>query len=197
MILKGKKVTLRAVEESDMELLWFMINDPEIEKMTVGRNYPVSKYEQRKWFETHGKSTNDLIRLMIETEKDGTVGMISLGDFDWINRVAHDLGIKVMSSKITESGITLDAANTLLKYAFDELNLNRIEAYTLDYNKQALALQKLHGYKFEGVLRQAVYKGGEYHDLIVSSILRDEFRMGARKIRKAEELEMKQENKNQ
>ena len=31
MIIKGKKVTLRAVEESDMELLRVLINEPEID----------------------------------------------------------------------------------------------------------------------------------------------------------------------
>ena len=45
MILKGKKVTLRAVEESDIEMLRELINDPEIEKMTVGKSFPVSSYE--------------------------------------------------------------------------------------------------------------------------------------------------------
>lgn len=194
MVLKGKKVTLRAIEESDLELLREMINDPEIGKMTVGSSLPVSKYEQQKWFETHGKSTNEMIRLIIETEKDGAVGMITLGGFDWVNRVAHTSGIKIMASKVTESGVAVDAVNTLLKYAFDELNLNRVESRILDYNKQSQALIEMLGYKHEGVLRQAVYKGGEYHDLIISSMLREEYKIGARKIR-MQELKAKEKEK--
>lgn len=189
MILKGKKVTLRAVEESDLELLQFMINDPEIERMTVKGNFPVSKYEQRKWFEAYGKSTSDLLRLIIETEKDGAVGMVTLGDFDWVNRVAHRSDIKMKTSIVTESGVALDALNTLLRYAFDELNLNRVEGRVIDYNEESIALQKLVGFEFEGVQRQAVYKNGSYHDVFLLSMLREDFREGARKVRLREQKE--------
>ena len=187
MIIKGKKVTLRAVEESDMELLRVLINEPEIERMVVGRSFPVSSYQQKKWFEEKGHSTDDLLRLIIETEKDGAVGMICLGEFDWINRVAHRSDIKILPSKETENSISIDAMNALFKYAFDELNLNRIEGSVLDYNEQAIAMNKLLGFEFEGTQRQAVYKNGEYHDLILLSMLRDDFKEGARKVRKREQ----------
>ena len=187
MIIKGKKVVLRAVEESDMDLLRTLINDPEIEKTVVGRSFPVSSYQQRKWFEEHGHSTEKLLRLIIETEKDGAIGTVSLGEFDWINRVAHRSDIKILSSKVTENGVAVDAMNTLFKYAFDELNLNRIEGSVLDYNEQAIAMNKLLGYEFEGRQRQAVYKDGEYHDLILLSMLKEDFKEGARKVRKREQ----------
>lgn len=187
MILKGKKVTLRAIEESDLEILRELMNDPDVEKMTAGRNFPVSSFEQRKWFEINGKSTDKLLRLVIETEKDGAVGTVCIGDFDWINRVAHRTDIKIMESRVTESGIAVDAMNTLFKYAFDVLNLNRVEGSVLDYNKPAIAMAKMIGYEFEGTQRQAVYKNGEYHDLILLSMLRDDYREGVRKVRKREQ----------
>ena len=48
MNIKGKIVTLRAVELEDMELLRGMLNDPEMEKAVVGWSFPVSKYSQQK-----------------------------------------------------------------------------------------------------------------------------------------------------
>ncbi len=189
MILKGNKVTLRAVEEEDQELLRTLINDPKIERTVVGKSFPVSSYQQRKWFEAHGGSNNDLLRLVIETEKDGAVGMVCMGEFDWINRVAHRTDIKILPSKVTDSGVAIDAMTTLFRYAFDELNLNRIEGGVLDYNEQAIAMNKLLGYEFEGVQRQAVYKNGKYHDLILLSMLKEDFREGARKVRRREQKE--------
>ena len=50
MNIKGKIVTLRAVELEDMELLRGMLNDPEMEKAVVGWSFPVSKYSQQKWY---------------------------------------------------------------------------------------------------------------------------------------------------
>lgn len=53
MNIKGKKVTLRAMEKQDCEMVREMFNDPEIENLVVGWAFPVSSYAQEKWFETH------------------------------------------------------------------------------------------------------------------------------------------------
>ncbi len=175
MVLRGRKVTLRAIEESDLELLKELLNDPEIESTVVGRSFPVSSYQQKKWFEKNGGSTDELLRLIIETEKDGAVGMVCLGEFDWINRVAHRSDIKILSSKVTDSGIAIDAMITLLGYGFVELNLNRIEGSAFTYNKRADALNKYLGFEVEGIKRQAVYKNGKYRDLYMLAILKEDF----------------------
>lgn len=180
MILKGRKVVLRAVEEKDLELLRELTNDPEIENMVVGYAYPVSEKQQEIWYEKHLK-TDDPLRWMIDTEKDGTVGTVTLGGFDWKNRAAHLTGIKLKTELITDSGIAVDALYTVVKYGFDELNLNRIEGSYLDYNKQSMAMNRMVGFKDEGCFRQAVYKNGEYHDLIPTAILKEDYLKRRRK----------------
>ena len=50
MNIKGKKVFLRALEIEDMEFLRAMINDGEMEHNVIGWSFPVSKYEQQKWY---------------------------------------------------------------------------------------------------------------------------------------------------
>ena len=52
MNLKGEKVFLRAIEKEDMEFLREMINNPELERNVVGWSFPISKYEQERWFES-------------------------------------------------------------------------------------------------------------------------------------------------
>ena len=51
MNIHGEKVILRAMEPEDMDLLLKGINDPEVERLTVGWSYPVSKAQQSKWYE--------------------------------------------------------------------------------------------------------------------------------------------------
>ena len=53
MNIKGKLVTLRAIEMSDEKLLRDMLNDPYIEKMVVGWAYPVSKLQQENYISEH------------------------------------------------------------------------------------------------------------------------------------------------
>lgn len=48
MNIKGKKVTLRAMEKQDCEMIREMFNDPEIENLVVGWAFPVSSYAQEK-----------------------------------------------------------------------------------------------------------------------------------------------------
>lgn len=174
MILRGRKVILRAIERKDLELLVDLFNDPAIEYMVVGYAPPVSYEQEERWFENNMNST-DPMRWIIETQKDGAVGMVTMGDFDWKNRVAHTTGIKLKGEKVTESGIAVDALMTMFGYGFDELNLNRIEGNYLDYNKAAAALNKVVGLVIEGVQKEAVYKQGEYHDLVLTAILKSDY----------------------
>ena len=174
MNLIGRKVTLRAIEERDLDFLQNLMNNPETGSSVVGESFPVSAVHQSHWYQKI-VDDDETLRLIIETKKDGVVGTIIMGDFDWVSRVSHTTGIKLDVSKITESGIALDATITLLKYAFYELNLNRIEGSVMSDNVQAMALNKLVGYSVEGTKRQAVYRGGQYHDVLILGMLKVDF----------------------
>ena len=174
MNLKGKIVTLRGIEEEDLEMLREIINDPDIENLVVGWSLPVSKLQQKKWYEGAMCNQNNL-RLIIETKEDGPVGLVILVNIDWKNRVGT-YGIKIGNKKFRAKGIGTDATMTLNRYAFDELQLNRIEGDFMDSNEvsKKLYFEKL-GWKEEGVKRKAVYKNGQYHDLVFGSILREDY----------------------
>ncbi|MFC5542457.1 GNAT family N-acetyltransferase [Ureibacillus suwonensis] len=174
MNIKGKIVTLRAMEEEDQELLREMINDPEIEKMVGGYSFPVSKIQQRKWFESNINSQNNL-RLIIETEEDGAIGFANIVNIDWKNRSAFH-GIKIARKQFRSKGIGTDTVMAVMKYAFEELQLNRLDGTIIDYNEASKALYlKKCGWKIEGVRRKAVFKQNAYHDELIVGILREEY----------------------
>lgn len=174
MILKGKKVILRAVEEEDIEMLRELTNSPDFEKMIVGWSFPVSKSEQLKWFEN---CKNDLSRLRytIVTEEDGPVGMIGLRDIDWKNGSASGLGMRIAKKEIRTRGLATDAWMTLMRYAFNELRMNRINGSALAYNKASLRVCEKVGFKIEGVARQAAFKDGKYVDIIKMGCLKSDY----------------------
>ena len=174
MNLKGRKVTLRAIEPSDLEFLRSMMNDKDISETVIGLSFPVSSTMQQRWYQSSLEDQNNY-KFIIETEKDGVVGLVSMGNINWIDRVVHSTGIKVDSKRITESGIALDAMTTMFKFIFYQLNLNRIEGTVLVENIKANALNKLLGYTIEGTLRQAVYRDGKYYDVYFLSMLKEDF----------------------
>lgn len=173
MELKGRKVVLRALEEEDLEMLRVLTNSEDYEKMIVGWSFPISKKDQREWYESCHNGL-DRLRYIIETE-EGAVGMIGLRDIDWKNGSAHGLGMRIAKKEIRTRGLATDAWMTLLKYSFDELRLNRIYGSALEYNKASQRVCEKVGFVQEGIIRQAVYKNGKFHNLIIYGILREDY----------------------
>lgn len=173
MNIKGKKVTLRAIEKEDLELMREMLNDPEMENLVVGWAFPVSKYQQERWYENNiNNSTN--LRFIVETENDGAVGLATLTDIDWKNRKAHH-GMKLASKKSRAKGIGTDTVMAIMKYAFEELQLNRLDGSWFEENIPSKTMYMKCGWKEEGKLRNYIYKKGKYRDLIVTGILKEEY----------------------
>ena len=169
MNIKGNIVTLRAIEEDDLELLKEMVNDPEIEKMVGGYSFPTSKTQQKLWFDSLSIDLHNL-RLIIEIEEIGSIGLANVVNIDWKNRSAFH-GIKIASNNNRSKGIGTDAVMAIMKYVFEELQLNRLESSIIEYNE---ASKKLYcdkcGWKIEGIKRKSVFKGNKYNDELVISI---------------------------
>ena len=175
MNIKGKFVTLRAIEMSDEKLLREMFNDPYIEKMVVGWAYPVSKVQQDSYMNKHFiAGEGGVLRLIIEDIDNKAVGTIILSEIDKKNGTAS-IGIKILGDENRSKGTGTDSIMALLRYCFDELRLNRICTTFLDYNKPSQATFKKCGFQIEGCMRQHIYKNGSYHDMLFAGILRNEY----------------------
>lgn len=166
-------VTLRAIEDRDLPFCYDMINDPQIEISTIGKNYPISSQQQRNWF-LNGNDANT-VRLLIEVENKGLVGMVMISDISWINRTA-ELGIKFCSGVSRAREDTENTALAVLGYVFNEMNLHCVYANVLEDNMFSRKLLLSHGFAEEGTLRARVYKRGAYHNIIVYSLLQDDYK---------------------
>ncbi len=173
MNIYGKKVVLRAIEVEDCELIRGMFNDPEIEDLVVGWAFPLSAYSQRKWFEKHYGDED--FRFVIETEEDGAVGIATLTDIDWKNRSAYH-GIKLANKERRTKGIGTDAVMAMMRYAFDELGLHRLEGSWFANNIPSVRLYKKCGWVEEGVQRSKIYKKGQWRDLTIVAVLENDYR---------------------
>lgn len=173
MIIKGNKVRLRAMELSDSDLVRNMFNDPELENLVVGWAFPISDFSQKKWLENNYKDTNNF-RFIIESDEDGVIGVATLTNIDWKNRSATH-GIKLAKVGKRSKGLGTDSNMAILKYAFDELGLNRLDASWLTENVISRQMFMKCGWVEEGIKRNCIYKAGKFHDLIVGGILADEY----------------------
>jgi RimJ/RimL family protein N-acetyltransferase len=64
----------------------------------------------------------------------------------------------------------------MLRFYFDELGYQRCETGINAFNEPSLALHEKLGFTVEGVRRRAFYTQGRHHDVVMVSILDNEYR---------------------
>jgi len=73
-------------------------------------------------------------------------------------------------------GLGTEAVRILIEFAFGELNVNKIKLQVFSFNKRAIRSYEKNGFKIEGVLREEVYRNGQYYDEIVMGLLASEWK---------------------
>jgi len=68
------------------------------------------------------------------------------------------------------------ATRLILDYGFYQLNLHRIWSGALAFNERSIQLHKVVGFQEEGRQREAVFRNGEFHDIVMFGLLRDEWK---------------------
>jgi len=111
---------------------------------------------------------------------DGTlVGMVSLVDLDFRNRRAELGRVLIGVAERRGKGLGGEMVELAIEYAFDHLNLHKVVCEVLATNPRAADLYRRLGFVDEGVLRQHVYKGGDYRDVQLLALFRANFRRSA------------------
>jgi len=158
MILNKDKLTIRSVPIAD--------NGMEFKNLEYG--------DLQNLTETHlyDKSMPVELRFTIQYEQD-IVGEISLKSLRWYNRKA-EISI-YLENRVRGKGLAKNALSMLMNYAFNTMNLHRIEAEVVDYNPAGKNEFENLGFKQEGVLREAKYFDGKYHDIYSYGLLKSEW----------------------
>ena len=171
------KVYLRAFEPDDYKRINAWRKDEEFYRLVGSPKRFVSSERDRKWVEEKISSGENEIYLAIclhETHE--LIGYLSLSAIDYRNSRADWSGIVIGEQAYRGHGYASQAIYLMLEYAFDELDLERVSGMWLDDHKISTFVGQMLGFRQEGVLRSYVYKGGRRHDMIIMSMLKEDFR---------------------
>lgn len=171
---EGGRIFLRPLEVSDLDLLQGWVNDPEIHQF-LGRNLPVNKVREREWLENQGKSESDVVVGIALKEDSRLIGSCGLHRIALPNRSA-ELGILIGDAASQSRGYGSEAMRLLCGFGFDSLGLHRIELRVYAYNPRAIRCYGKCGFRVDGILREGRFWAGEWHDILVMSLLEHEWR---------------------
>jgi len=180
IFLKGKKVILRPLnKETDLEnaVRWF--NDPEVVVFIAKMHLPVTVQEEAEWLDNL-KNRKDDVLLAIETIDGVHMGSVGLHKINWVDRTA-EAGMAIGKKSYWGRGYGTDAAMLVFSYAFNDLNLRKLNIRTFSFNERALGQLMKCGCKKEGVQKQQVFKNGKYRDIILFSLFKKDWQMAWKK----------------
>ena len=171
VFLRSDDIELRTIEEEDIEWMRENINDPDIRRYTTMR-YPINYEQEKEWFEKRVSGEGGPVHLLI-TEDGDRKGVISLMK---INKEGGNAEIGLwISSEEQGKGYGTRASKVMIEYGFRELRLHRVYARVYEHNTSSKKIWKKLGFKEEGVLREGDFIDGEYEDIFMYGLLRDEW----------------------
>jgi diamine N-acetyltransferase len=192
----GERIRFRAIEREDLPTFVKWMNDSEVQH-GIGIYLPYAMADEEEWFEGMHKRSIDEHNLAIEVNLPGEradlpgeragetpteggqeswkmIGSCSFFNLDQRNR-SSEFGIMIGEKSYWNQGYGTEAVRLLCQHGFHTLNLNRIYLRVLENNPRAIRAYEKAGFTHEGRQRQAEFRDGKYIDMLVMSMLREEF----------------------
>lgn len=167
-------IYLRALESEDYKTTVKWRNDKEIWEMVGGPKYFVSSEYEKNWIIKAINNTREVRLGICLIDNNQLIGLASLIETDWINRSGR-VSTMIGDKDYWRAGYATDAMNLLLDFCFNERGMERVWTVILESNIPSQKVAVKCGASVEGVLRNAVFKNGKYHNQVIMSILREEY----------------------
>lgn len=159
LTLQGDLVNLRALEPTDLDVLYELENDEDIWEIS-NTTEPFSKYVLKQYLDNSHRDIYEVkqLRLVIcSAEANKTIGFIDLFDFEPKHQRVG-VGILIFDAVDRGKGYAAEALKMLENYVSRHLKVHQMYANISADNSRSISLFEKAGYK----------KSGEKKDWIVS-----------------------------
>jgi len=171
--LRGDKARLVPVDKRvHMENALRWMNDPEVTQyllLVMG----VTPGMEEQWMDRVQKRDVEYVWAIMD-DQNRHIGFTGLHGIDWRLRLATT-GTVIGEKSAWGQGYGTDVMRIRTKFAFEILNLHRLQSEArIDNIASQRALEKV-GYKREGTARKKLYYGGRWYDTILYAILDEDY----------------------
>jgi len=159
MLLQNEHCSIRSIGDAENRIAFSELPYGELQNLT----------------ETHLYEERMVSELIFSVEFEGKrAGEVSLKSVRWFNRKA-EIAVFILK-EFRGKRMAEQALRLLINHAFNTMNFYRLEAEVVAYNPIAKALFEKLGFVQEGILREAKFFNGSYHDIYVFGLLATEWK---------------------
>ena len=170
---EGERIYFRPIEVEDAPALQRWENDPRIWSSTSLRP-PQSVHHERQWVEGRKPAADEYVFGLVVKQGDRLIGLCDLRHISPVDRRAT-FGIMIGEVDQQDQGYGGEAVRLILRFAFEELNLNRVQLSVSASNPRAIHVYESAGFELEARFREAEFRQGRYDDELWYAALRSKW----------------------
>nr|WP_110930357.1 GNAT family protein [Paenibacillus bouchesdurhonensis] len=180
-IIESERLLLRKMERSDAERMFQYWSDPEVVKyMNIPPFASVEDTLEMIQLLNELSESEDTLRWGIELKEEGQlIGSCGFNVWElsgaYRGEIGYDLGKEYWGC-----GYMSEALRMVLSYGYQTIGLNRIEALVHPNNAASQRLLQAFDFTKEGLLRQYQKTEDGFIDLLMFSLLRQEYYSGGK-----------------
>ena len=170
--LQTPRLTLRALTEADLAEVFAVFSDPVVVRYWDGPLMATHR-DAMQYIDQihHGFRRRDFFQWGIADSSTGTVvGTCTLTQLSPVHQRC-EIGFALRQTHWGK-GLGSEAIAAIIEFAFETMNLHRIEADVDPRNDRSLRLLERFGFQREGFLRERYFLNGERQDAVMMGLLR-------------------------
>jgi len=172
--LHSDRLDFIEIKEKHLDDLFRLFGDPEVVRFynLLPFENPSEGMEFINWYKSrynNGLAIRWGIALKGEQNIIGTIGFNNYSPNHRAN-IGYDL-----QKNYWNRGYITESLKTIIKFGFEQLNVNRIEAEIMQGNYASEKVLEKLGFTKEGILRQWMFWNNKHFDMTMYSLLKDDF----------------------
>lgn len=173
--LETSRLVLRRLVMSDMQDLFEVASHPEVTRYITWETHRTLEDARRFIQVVHDWYDRQEVLYWGVLRKSDLKLIGTCGIFEWVTRDARAELSYTLGRPYWGQGFASEIVNSLVRFGFETLQLNRLEGRCLVENVASAHVMEKAQLSLDGILRQQLYLKGAYRDLKIYSLLRQDW----------------------
>lgn len=172
--LTGQAITLQQMTSSDLEA--FVKIESELKTLLLANDdipFPNTFEDHSSFFQSISGKKEEFFFGIFEKSSNELIGSCAVYAINWKNSTCS-VGISI-GEQWHGKGLGTDAMKTLIHFIFNYISINKIKLQVFSFNKGAIRSYEKCGFTKEGILRNELFRFGQFHDVVLFGLLREEW----------------------